>query len=455
MFEGQKCLVIGSGISGVSAVSMLGHMGAEILFFDSSDRITVQELEQKVPRGIRAACYVRELPPELMGQIRTAVLSPGVPVDIPLVQELKARGTRIIGEIELGFLAERGRVAAITGTNGKTTTTTLVGEIMKAHLGQDKVFVVGNIGNPYTMEAEKTGPDTVTVGEISSFQLETVDTFCPKVSAILNVTPDHLNRHYTMEAYVEAKERIALRQTPDQICVLNYENGYTRDFGGRCPAHVVYFSSARELAEGYFLKGEEICLAQDGQVKPLLNIHEDMNLVGICNVENVMAAIAIARGMEVPMETILQVIRGFHAVEHRIEYVATKRGVAYYNDSKGTNPDAAIQGIRAMSRPTVLIGGGYDKESEYDEWIESFDGKVKWLVLIGQTREKIAACARAHGFERIRMADTYEECLQLCTRLAEPGDAVLLSPACASWGMFPNYEVRGQQFKEYVNGIKE
>ena len=153
------------------------------------------------------------------------------------------------------------------------------------------------------------------------------------------------------------------------------------------------------------------------------------------------------------MKTILAVVKEFHAVEHRIEFVATKGGVDYYNDSKGTNPDAAIQGIRAMSKPTVLIGGGYDKQSEYDEWIESFEGKVKWLVLIGQTREKIAACARKHGFERIRFADTFEECLKLCTSLAQCGDAVLLSPACASWGMFPNYEVRGEKFKEYVNKL--
>ena len=167
-----------------------------------------------------------------------------------------------------------------------------------------------------------------------------------------------------------------------------------------------------------------------------------------------MAAIAIAEGMGVPMETILRVVRDFRAVEHRIEFVASKGGVDYYNDSKGTNPDAAIQGIKAMDRPTVLIGGGYDKESVYDEWIESFGGKVKWLVLIGQTREKIAECARGHGFQRIRFADTFEECLRLCTTLAERGDAVLLSPACASWGMFPNYEERGRQFKEYVMGLE-
>ena len=185
-----------------------------------------------------------------------------------------------------------------------------------------------------------------------------------------------------------------------------------------------------------------------------MNIH-DMNLVGTCNVENVMAAIAITRAMGVPMETILSVVRRFKAVEHRIEFVATKKGVDYYNDSKGTNPDAAIQGIKAMSKPTILIGGGYDKQSEYDEWIEAFDGKVKCFVLIGQTREKIAECAKKHGIDNIILADTFEEALDICTKNAVSGDAVLLSPACASWGMFPNYEVRGKMFKEYVNKLED
>ena len=455
--KGQKCLVVGSGVSGVGAAALLKYMGAEIVFFDSSDQMTTEELAAKLPEGVKADCYTKELPEDARVGLKSAVLSPGVPTDIPLVSELRERGVEILGEIELGYLAEQGRVAAITGTNGKTTTTTLVGEIMKAHFGQEKTFVVGNIGNPYTLEVTKTSRDSVTVGEISSFQLETIHTFRPAVSAILNITPDHLNRHHTMEAYVQAKERVALNQTKDDICVLNYENEYTRAFGDRCPARAVYFSSKRELENGYFLRCEEICRAVDSDVTTLLNIHRDMNLVGICNVENVMAAIAIAEGMKVPFETILSVIRSFHAVEHRIEYVATKAGVDYYNDSKGTNPDAAIQGIRAMSKPTVLIGGGYDKQSEYDEWIESFDGKVKYLVLIGKTREKIAECAKRHGFaaDRIKMADTYEECLALCTDLAEAGDAVLLSPACASWGMFPNYEVRGNLFKDYVNGLEE
>lgn len=458
-FQNKKVLVIGSGISGVGAVSLLQRFGADIFFYDSNEKLAVEELEEKVKDVCQGECSIQcitgELPTEIENLIEMAVPSPGVPMDIPLMLRLRERKLPILGEIELGFLAEKGRVAAITGTNGKTTTTTLVGEIMKAHLGKEKVFVVGNIGNPYTMEVSATREDTVTVGEISSFQLETVETFKPQVSAILNITPDHLNRHHTMEAYAGAKEAITCNQDKNNICVLNAENSYTAEFATRCPAKAVLFSSRKVLENGYYLENDKIKKSENGVAVELLDIHTDMNLVGICNVENVMAAIAIAEGMGVPMDTILSVIKEFRAVEHRIEFVATKAGVDYYNDSKGTNPDAAIQGIKAMSKPTVLIGGGYDKGSEYDEWIESFDNKVKYLVLIGQTREKIAECAKAHGFEadRIKFAETYEECLRLCTALAEAGDAVLLSPACASWGMFPNYEIRGQQFKEYVNAL--
>lgn len=455
MLEGQKCLIIGSGISGIGALRLLEQFDVETILYDSNEKLTKEELMAKLPEGSKACCIAGILPDKIEDEIQAAVLSPGVPTDIPLVNRLRDRGVQILGEIELGFLAEKGKVVAITGTNGKTTTTTLVGEIMKAHVGLENTFVVGNIGNPYTLEALKTKENTVTVGEISSFQLETIHTFRPKVSAILNITPDHLDRHHTMEAYVEAKEEIASNQTQEDICVLNYDNEYTRAFAKKCPAKAVLFSTKEVLAEGYYLRGVKIVKSEAGTVEELLDIHQDMNLVGMCNVENVMAAIAIAEGMGVPMATILRVIKEFRAVEHRIEFVATKRGVDYYNDSKGTNPDAAIQGIRAMSKPTILIGGGYDKHSEYDEWIESFEGKVKWLVLIGQTREKIAECAKAHGFTNIKFADTYEECLQLCTQLAQRGDAVLLSPACASWGMFPNYEVRGHVFKEYVHGLTE
>lgn len=451
----RKVLVVGTGKSGIGAARLLGALGAVPVLFDSNDRLDVEKVKERAGEIAGLEILTGCVPAQKQREISLVVISPGVPIDAPFLEEYKKNHIPIWGEIELASACSRGRIVAITGTNGKTTTTTLVGEILAAFF--PSVYVVGNIGNPYTDIARQTREDSVIVAEISSFQLETIHTFRPAVSAILNITPDHLDRHHTMECYVKAKEAIAGNQTDRDVCVLNYEDPFTRDFGSRCPARTVFFSSQRELEEGIFLRGERICLAgpdEGGErtVTELLSVH-DMKLVGMCNVENVMAAMAICLAMSVPLEIILKTVRDFRAVEHRIEFVATKNGVDYYNDSKGTNPDAAIQGIRAMSRPTVLIGGGYDKQSEYDSWIEAFEGKVKALVLVGQTREKIAACARAHGIENIILADTFEEAFGVCVEQARPGDAVLLSPACASWGMFPNYEARGKLFKELVEKI--
>ena len=450
--QNKTVLVIGTGKSGIGAAGLLSKAGAKTILFDSNEKLDVEALKEKTTGISSLQIVTGTLPSGLEEQVELLVISPGVPIDSDMVVSFEKRGIPVWGEIELAYAFSKGEVIAITGTNGKTTTTTLVGEIMSAY--KPSVFVVGNIGNPYTDIAMDTREDSVVVAEISSFQLETIHTFAPKVSAILNITPDHLNRHHTMECYVKTKEKIASNQTKEDVCVLNYEDAYTRAFGDKCPAKVVFFSSKRELADGLFLQGEEIMLAENGKAQKLMNIHE-MNLVGLCNVENVMAAIAICRAMDVPMDVILATVRQFKAVEHRIEFVATKNGVDYYNDSKGTNPDAAIQGIRAMTKPTILIGGGYDKQSEYDEWIENFDGKVKAFVLIGQTRDKIAECARKHGVSNIILADTFEEAFEICVQNAVPGDAVLLSPACASWGMFPNYEVRGKMFKEVVHQLGE
>lgn len=451
----KKVLVFGSGISGESACRLLLREGAEVVLYDGNDRLDREEILAKISpeEGQNVEILLGELTGQqlegLLDELSLVVMSPGVPTDLPIVEQMRAHGLPIWGEIELAYVFGRGDVLAITGTNGKTTTTALLGEIMKNY--KDSVFVVGNIGNPYTSAAWETTEKSVVVAEISSFQLETIHTFHPKVSAILNITPDHLNRHHTMQAYIEAKERIAENQTAEDVCVLNYEDEETRAFGEKTGAQVLYFSSRRKLKKGVYLEDGNIICDIDEKI-PVCSVDE-LNILGTHNHENAMAAVAMAYAYGTPMEIIRKTLKEFQGVAHRIEFVAEKNGVAYYNDSKGTNPDAAIRGIQAMNRPTVLIGGGYDKESSYDEWIQAFDGKVKKLVLLGATREKIAQTARRLGFNEIEMADTFEEAFAKCVECAQPGDAVLLSPACASWGMFKNYEERGDKFKELVNQL--
>lgn len=439
--ENRKVLVVGLGKSGSAAYELLQKRKAQVSLYDGKKDLDVS--------GYEVPVYLGEVPEEELKQFACAVFSPGVPLDIPLAERLREAGIPIIGEIELAFLGEKGIVAGITGTNGKTTTTTLVGEIMKAHNGE--TYVVGNIGNPYTREVEKTSSESVTVAEISSFQLETIDTFHPVVSAVLNITPDHLNRHKTMEEYIRVKLSITKNQTKEDLCVLNYEDKVLRESAGRLPCEVAFFSSRQKVERGlYQNENHDIVEAETGEI--LMNMSES-NLPGDHNCENIMAAILITKKLGVPMKKILSTVKRFQAVEHRVEYVRNVAGVDYYNDSKGTNPDAAIKGIQSMSRPTVLIGGGYDKGGEFDEWIDSFSGRVKKLLLLGDTKDRIAGTARAHGFTEYEFVSSLEEAVKRASELACDGDAVLLSPACASWDMFDSYEQRGTLFKEYVRNL--
>ena len=441
---GKKVLVFGSGISGIGAVKLLEDHGAEVILYDGNDKLDKVAMKEQLGDGVKAEIILGEFPEKLIDTLDIAVLSPGVPTDLPVVNAMRDKKVAVIGEVELAYAFGKGDVLAITGTNGKTTTTTLLGEIMKAY--KEHTYVVGNIGNPYTVAARQMEEDAVAVAEMSSFQLESIVTFRPKVSAILNFTPDHLNRHHTMEAYVNAKKNIAKNQTAEDYCILNYEDERTREFGEHIDAQVIYFSSRQKLEKGIYLDNGNMIYKNPEEVL-VCNVDE-LQLLGMHNYENYMAAV-----YGVPMDIIRKVIRAFKGVEHRIEYVTEKNGVVYYNDSKGTNPDAAIKGIQAMNRRTVLLGGGYDKGSEFTEWINAFDGKVKKLILIGATKEKIAADAEKCGFHDYVFADTFEEAVLLAAKTAESGEAVLLSPACASWGMFPNYEVRGDEFKRIVNSL--
>lgn len=448
----KRFLVFGTGKSGVSAAKLLKSQQLAVKLYDGNENLDRMAFYEKNPDLSDVELITGTLPEKEMHHVDILVVSPGVPVDLPVVTAMWEQGTAVWGEIELAYAFAKGDILAITGTNGKTTTTTLLGKIMEERY--DDVMVVGNIGIPYTSMAEQTTEKTVTVAEISSFQLETIHTFAPKVTAILNITPDHLNRHHTMENYIAVKESITKNQTPDDLCVLNYEDETLRTFGESLETRVFWFSSARALQDGCYLQDGTIFLSEGGRATEIVRT-EKLHLLGRHNYENVMAAAAMAYGYGVPLADIRKALLCFTAVEHRIEYTVEKRGIQFYNDSKGTNPDAAIQGIKAMDRPTFLIGGGYDKDSSYGEWIDAFEGKVKELVLIGQTREKIAETAREHGFEAVTLADSLEEAVHICYEHAAPGDAVLLSPACASWGMFADYEERGRRFKEIARSLKE
>lgn len=450
-FNGKTFLVVGTGKSGVAATALLIKKGASVIVLEGSSSIPGDEILSRFPPGLNFQLVTGEPGEEITDSIDIAVISPGVPVDSPLVLKLEEKGKPVWGEVELAYVCGKGKVFAITGTNGKTTTTALAGEIMKTYFND--VYVVGNIGLPYTEYAADMKEDSVVVAEISSFQLETIHTFRPEASAILNITPDHLDRHHTMECYVDTKTCIAKNQKPGSICVLNYEDSYLRKVAGSINADVFWFSSRHILEQGIWLEdGDIIYCGKSRERIKICSIH-DMKLLGTHNYENVMAATALAIYAGVPMDCIRKAIREFNAVEHRIEFVREADGVKYYNDSKGTNPDAAIKAVEAMVTKTVVIGGGYDKQASYDEWIASFGDKVKCLVLIGATADKIADAALKAGFKNIIKASSLEEAVNISSSEAKEGEAVILSPACASWGMFKNYEERGRKFKEYVNRL--
>ncbi len=454
MSRSQKVLVAGTGISGISSARLLLDKGGEVILYDGNAGLDAQKIRNEFEENAKITILLGELERQDLAGVELCIISPGISLEAPFVAMLDAARIPIWGEIQLAYQCSRGRLAAITGTNGKTTTTALVGEIMKSKY--EDVYVVGNIGIPYTQIALETENTSIIVAEVSSFQLETIMDFRPDVSAILNITPDHLNRHHTMENYIAVKESITMNQEAQDICVLNYDDPVLRAFGSpeneqrRCK--VIFFSSRTVLAEGYYLDGDMICFAHNGRISDIVNVKE-LKLLGRHNYENVMAAIAISSAMGVSIDRIRRTVKAFKAVEHRIEFVLERSGVKYYNDSKGTNPDAAIQAIRAMPGPILLIAGGYDKEAKYDDWVEEFEGRVKYLVLIGQTRDKIAECAKEHGFTDIMYAEDMSEAVRVCASYANMGDYVLLSPACASWGMFRNYEERGRIFKECVRNL--
>ena len=447
-YNGKKALVCGMARSGIAAARLLNRLGARVTLQDMKKR---EEISADVLalEGEGIVLYTGANPDEIACAQDLIVLSPGIPCDLPFIAAAENAGIEVISEVELAYRLTPCPITAITGTNGKTTTTTLTGEIMKtAYSG---TAVVGNIGIPYSEEVERLTEKDWVVAEISSFQMEKAKEFHPHISAVLNITPDHLNRHKTMDVYIAMKERVFAKQTAEDFCILNHGDEACRKMADKTAAKVFFFDSSERLAEGIYLDGDAIEVRWGTINETLIHVDE-LQILGVHNYENVMAAAAMCICAGIALDTIRTVLKGFAGVAHRIEYVATVDGVDYYNDSKGTNVDASIRAVLAMKKPIVLIGGGYDKGSSFDEWTKLFPGRVKHLVLIGVTAPKVRASAEKFGFTAISDCETFAEAVDLCREKAEVGDCVLLSPACASWGMFDNYEQRGDMFKEQVRG---
>ena len=447
-------MVAGMGKSGISAAELILNIGGRVLLYDSNETLDCETLLSKFDEESVKNINVKlgKLNEDDIRDIRICVMSPGISLETDFVKLLMDHRVQLWSEIQLAYFVAKGRLMAITGTNGKTTTTALLGEIMKRKY--ENCFVAGNIGIPYTQVALHTDDKSMTVLEVSSFQLETIIDFRPNVSAILNITPDHLNRHHTFENYSAIKKEICMNQTAQDYCILNYDDEQLREFGdsGEYKAKVVFFSVKNKLKEGVYIEDNKVYYSNISKTVEVLSL-ANVQLLGKHNHENICAAVAMAFVEGVEVDDIREACYEFKAVEHRVEFVKERYGVKYYNDSKATNPDAAIQGLNAMPGPTILIAGGYDKQSEYDEWAKLFKGKLKYLVLIGSTRDKIAECAKKYGFNNIMYAETLQEAVRVCDSYADRGDYVLLSPACASWGMFDNYEQRGDIFKSCVQAL--
>ncbi len=445
----KTVLVAGMGKSGMAAAKALLKKGAVIALYDKKDEDSVSEEIKAFAEENNISCFWNAIPEE-DNKYDYMVISPGIPMDEEIAVFGKKNCGELLGELELAYRLSKGNYLAITGTNGKTTTTSLVGEILK--LSGRKSFVVGNIGNPVIDAALVSDDDTWFSAELSSFQLETVSEFKPVVSAILNITPDHLNRHKTMEAYAAAKARIFENQTAEDYFVVNMDCEESRILADKCPAVTVPFSRLEEPEFGCFVKNGRI-LIRDGKGEVEICECSDIGIPGDHNVENVLAAAAICYFGGIAPDIIKKGICEFEGVEHRIEFVKEINGVKYYNDSKGTNTDASGKAIDALKKGIILLAGGYDKKEDFYPFVKSFGGRVKHMYLIGVTAPIIAEACEKAGFHDYTIMKDLPQCVESAFEIAEPGDTVLLSPACASWGMYNNYEERGRHFKDCVRAL--
>ncbi len=449
-------LVVGNAKSGIASADLLVAKGLTPVFFDIGDPFDDHDLYKKFSDPEEVIVYTGTLPAHVLSDINDyVVVADGIPMDDPVVKQLRVMGYSIVCEIDLASSFDRGRVLAVTGTKGKTTATTLLGKIVKDRTRN--AFVVGDNLGSYSDIVCSTTKDSTTVVKACAHDLESIDAFHPKVSAIINIQPHYTKRYESAGEYMNIKECIMMNQTPDDHVILNYDDIYTRKIGmrlGESPEgpRPFFFSTMCELKIGLFAKGDAIVLRDRWGERELMKASE-LQVTGRHNLENVLTAMAMAYRYGIPTDSIVSSCKDFTSIADRVEYVLTWNGIRFYNNSRGTDVATAINGIEAMDRPTYLIGGGYDDGADYGEWIDSFKGRVKKLVLIGQTREKMASVAKEHGFYDYVYAEDLEEAVRICTSFANPGEAVLLSPACDCRVMYKDSEERGEAFRAIVERL--
>ena len=451
-YAGKRVLVVGMARSGVAAAQLLVKAGAKVVVNDNK---TKEQLGDAVAplESLPVEWALGRPAGELLDGIDALVISPGIPDTAGFVVEAKKRGVYVTGELEMAHQLSSGEMVAVTGTNGKTTTVSLLGEIFR-NAGR-VTHVVGNIGYPYSAAGLDSKDDDMFVCEVSSFQMETAETFHPRAAALLNITEDHLNRHGTMECYTATKMRMFAQQTAEDTAVFNADDPALEPLTGQVKSRVMLFSRKREVAEGAFVREGKLVTRWNGEEREVCGV-EEIRIPGPHNLENALAAACVATAMGVPAPVIRHSLRTFAGVEHRIEFVRELEGVRYINDSKGTNVDSTIKAVQTMTQPTAIILGGYDKHCDFTPLIKEMlaSPHIREAVLIGATADQIERTCRECGYDRLHRAATLEEAVDTCRALASEGWNVLLSPACASFDMFADYEARGRIFKEIVRALK-
>lgn len=443
----KTALIVGMAKSGIGAAKLLACQGWSVIINDKKPE--VPGLEEAL-EGFAVTWRLGEEPAMLLGGVTLVVISPIIPMTAPFVRQAQQMGIEVISEIELGYRYSKARFVCITGTNGKTTCTALTGELFKNGYRDGRTFVLGNIGVAITEHALDTAENDVVVAETAALQLEGNRLFHAHAAGVCNITEDHIDHFGTMDNYIAAKQKIFDNQRAADVAVLNFDDPETRAMAALTPAKIYWFSRLAEVPRGMFLLDGMLIYRDGGQDLPLLH-RDEIGIPGVHNLENAMLSALLALSMGIDPAVIVQTLKTFPGVEHRLEFVREFEGIRYINDSKGTNAASTIRAIEAMTRPTVLILGGYDKHVGFAELFDHFGGIVKACVILGETRAQLIDTACGKGLGALCHAvDSFEDAVHLARQLATSGDTVLLSPACASWGMFENFEQRGRVFKDIV-----